>query len=87
MQRLDLYDLTGPETREYERMVAKGEIREVLGGRDADTWILLRADSHPDSRILSNDSFGDWKNIFPLVEEEERIIRFEARGRDIEIRW
>lgn len=82
MERLDLYDLRRLGTREYERIVDEGEIREVLGVRDADTWILLRADSHPDSRILSNDSFEDWKNIFLLVEEERRVIRFETRGDD-----
>lgn len=85
--RLDLHDLTGPETREYERMVEDGEILEVPGGRDADIWILLRADSSPDSRILSDDCFDDWKNIFPFVEEDERMIRFEATDCNIEIKW
>ncbi|KXA98579.1 hypothetical protein AKJ39_01505 [candidate division MSBL1 archaeon SCGC-AAA259J03] len=86
-ERLDLYDLTGPETKEYERMVEEGIIREVPGGKDADIWILLRAKSNPDSRILSNDSFKDWERIFPFVREEERTIRFEAKDHSIVIQW
>jgi hypothetical protein len=59
--------------QEYERLVAKGTIRQAPAGTDADYFILSFARELAAS-IVSNDRFRDLQEAFP--EARERVIRY-----------
>jgi hypothetical protein len=61
------------DSREYERLVDSGTIRQAPAGTDADYFILSFA-RELDAVVVSNDRFKDREKAFP--EARDRVIRY-----------
>lgn len=61
------------DSRQYERLVERGELKQAPAGTDADYFILAFA-RELDASIVSNDRYRDREKAFP--EAKERLIRF-----------
>jgi hypothetical protein len=79
---------------EFEEACSREEIRESPRGKEADEYILKLAFAHPESKIVSNDSFSEWPDKFALrgnfeitkelFAKKERFIKFKLDREFIE---
>jgi hypothetical protein len=66
-------------TRDFDllnELIAKQLVLEAPAGTFADWWMLQFASLHPNVKILTNDTFAEWKKEFPAIFEQDRFIRF-----------
>lgn len=59
----------------YFQMRRVDKLREVPAGSPADCWILQYA-TRTGCKVISNDRFQNWAEKFPIVEKQERFVRF-----------
>jgi hypothetical protein len=72
------HKLPEKEKGEYEELVRRGVIKQCPAGTAADEWILKRAMSVPDAKIITLDQYSDWREKYPI--EDDRLVPFMIVG-------
>lgn len=70
------HQLNDSEKQMFERMISDGTVQQVSANTSADKWILKYATTHPECKILSNDTFWEWESMFPVVYDYDKFIKF-----------